>query len=73
MVFCGTANAVAISPAASPSGSCFTKSLKTLSRVNWANAASARIACSDSIYLDIWILCLAVKQIAHLAAFPYSV
>jgi len=34
MVFCGTAIAFAISPAASPPGSCFTKSLNTLSRVD---------------------------------------
>src|SRR5260370_6072972 len=55
MVFCGTATALAISPAARPSGSCFTSSLNTSSRVGWASAASARMASSDSIYPELWI------------------
>src|SRR5260370_37918825 len=55
MVFCGTAPALAISPAARPSGSCFTSSLNTSSRVGWASAASARMASSDSIYPELWI------------------
>src|SRR5204862_154059 len=55
MVFCGTASALAMSPAASPSGSCFTSRRNTSSRVGWARAVSARMACSDSIYPDIWI------------------
>ena len=50
---CGTASAFAISPAASPFGSCLTNSRNTLRRVDWANAASAKITCSDSIYPDL--------------------
>src|SRR6266404_1567263 len=55
MVFCGTASALAISPAGRPSGSPFTNSLNTSSRVGWASAASARMASSDSIYPELWI------------------
>src|SRR3978361_1730949 len=55
IVFCGTASSRAISPAANPSGSYFTSILNALIRVDCARAASARIACSDSIYLDIQI------------------
>src|ERR1700688_4457728 len=55
MVFCGTASALAMSPAASPSGSCFTNSRNTSSRVDWASAASARMAGSDSTYPELWI------------------
>src|SRR5580704_1338310 len=62
MVFCGTASARAMSPAASPSGSCFTKSRNTSSRVGWASAARARMASSDSIYLDLAIYWAAVNE-----------
>src|ERR1700728_2782215 len=72
MVFCDTARALAISPAASPSGSCFTSSRNTSSRVDWASAASARMASSNSIYLDLWIYYPLVKQIARQADSPYS-
>src|SRR3954467_2593748 len=55
MVFCGTASALAMSPAASPSGSCFVNNRNTSRRVDWASAASARMAFSDSIYPDLSI------------------
>src|SRR5215468_6887787 len=55
IVFCGTASALAMSPAARPSGSCRTKSLNTARRVVCASAASARMACSDSIYPELSI------------------
>src|ERR1700722_9162069 len=55
IVFCGTANARAISPAASPLGSCRTRSRKASRRVGCAKAAKARTVCSDSIYLEISI------------------
>src|ERR1700728_2570128 len=63
MVFCGTASALAISPAARPSGSCFTSSRNTSSRVDWASAASARMAFSDSIYPDLSIYNLLSSQL----------
>src|SRR5689334_3353307 len=55
MVFCGTASAFAISPAASPSGSFVTSRRNTSSRVDCASAAKARMMSSVSIYLDLWI------------------
>src|ERR1700730_2052592 len=62
MVFCGTAIALAISPAASPSGSCLTNNRNTSSRVDCASAASARMTCSGSIYRELWIYgCLSTR------------
>src|SRR3569832_314143 len=55
MVFCGTASCLAISPAASPSGSWRTRRRKTSSRVGCAKAARARTVSSDSIYLELSI------------------
>ena len=52
MVLCGTARCRAMPPAGSPSGSCSMRRRKTSSRVVWASAAKARMACSDSIYRD---------------------
>src|SRR5438105_1157089 len=66
IVFCGTASDLAISPAASPSGSCFTSNRNTSSLVDWASAASARIVSSDSIYPELWIY----AYLSSLAVFP---
>lgn len=52
MVLWGTASSRAISPAATPSGSLFTRSRNTSSRVSWARAENARIALVVSICRD---------------------
>src|SRR5690349_18017499 len=62
IVFCGTARAFAISPAASPSGSCLTSSRNTSGRVDCANPAHARIVGSVSIYPELWIYCHHVNR-----------
>src|SRR6266576_6756246 len=74
IVFCGTFNSRANSPAGTPSGSCFAKRRNTSSRVRCASAARAKIAFSDSIHPELWIYHLPSSEMTNtcLANMPHD-
>lgn len=61
MVLCGTSSLRAISPAARPSGLCFTSSRNTSRRVGWARAEKACIATFVFICPELSTRCMTVK------------
>ena len=59
----GTPSNCDISPAAMPSGSCMTMSLKASSRVGWARAAKVSIVLYLSMYRDLSIcVCVSIRK-----------